>query len=183
MTDSRKPSPKAVQDALAALTPEQRRLLVRYGVRRRSEREFLGLPFYDIAMGPDPMSGQARGHAKGVIAIGDVATGIVALGGIARGVFALGGVALGLFSFGGLSIGLLAAVGGAALSLGIAFGGGALGTVAVGGGAVGHYAVGGAPNGTYVAGPQRVDPEVVELFASVGLELPMPAVRPPARAR
>ena len=112
MTDSRKPSPKAVQDALAALTPEQRRLLVRFGVRRRSEREFLGLPFYDIAMGPDPMSGQARGHAKGVIAIGDVATGIVALGGIARGVFALGGVALGLFSFGGLSIGLLGLKGG-----------------------------------------------------------------------
>jgi hypothetical protein len=183
MTDFSKPRLKTAQDAIASLTPEQRQLLLRPGVRKRSAYEFLGMPLYDIAMGPDPAKGQLRGHAKGVIAIGDIATGVVALGGIARGVFALGGLALGLFSLGGLSIGLVAAFGGAALSLGLALGGGALGTVAIGGGAVGQYAIGGAPYGTYVAGPQRVDREVVELFEAAGLELPMPAVRTPARAR
>jgi len=55
--------------------------------------------------------------------------------------------------------------------------------VAVGGAAVGQYAVGGAPYGTYVAGPERVDPEVTDLFASFGLELPRPRIRPPAHAR
>lgn len=183
MTDARKPLPKSMDDALAALTPAQRELLMRAGVRRRSANEFLGLPWYDVALGPDPARGQARGHAKGVIAVGDIATGLVAFGGIARGLFAFGGVALGLFSFGGLSVGLLGAVGGAALSLGMALGGGALGSVAVGGAAVGHYAIGGAPYGNYVAGPDRVDREVVDLFASFGLELPRPGVRPPARAR
>ena len=183
MTNFSKPLPKSAQDAFAALTPQQRQTLLRSGVRKRSAYEFLGMPLYDVAVGPDPAQGQMRGHAKGVIAIGDIATGVIALGGIARGVFALGGVAVGLCSFGGLSIGLVAAVGGAALSLGLAIGGGALGTVAIGGGAVGHYAVGGAPYGTYVAGPQRVDHEVVELFEEAGLDLPTPAVRTPARAQ
>jgi len=110
-----------MDDALAALTPAQRELLMRAGVRRRSANEFLGLPWYHVALGPDPARGQSRGHAKGVIAVG--------------------------------------------------------------GAAVGHYAIGGAPSGTYVAGPERVDRAVFDLFASAGLEVPMPPVRPPARAR
>lgn len=183
MTKLAKPLPKAAQDAFAALTPEQRRLLLRTGVRKRSAYVFLGMPLYDVAMGPDLAHGQMRGHAKGAVAIGDIATSVFALGGIARGVFALGGVAVGLCSFGGLSIGLVSAIGGAALSLGLAIGGGALGTVAIGGGAVGQYAVGGAPFGSFVAGPERVDREVIELFEGAGLELPAPAVRAPARGR
>ena len=79
------------------------------GIRKRSNRCYWGLPLYDIAMGPDPGKGEMRGHAKGIIAIGDIATGVLALGGVARGVIAFGGVAAGLLlGIGGLSIGLLA---------------------------------------------------------------------------
>jgi hypothetical protein len=70
------------------------------------------IPFYDVAVGPDLARGELRGHAKGVIAIGDLATGFLALGGLARGAIAIGGLAAGLVSFGGLSIGVLSAVGG-----------------------------------------------------------------------
>lgn len=184
---SQTPSPsdqRAIEQALSALTPAQRQLLLsRQGVRRRSEREFLGLPLYDYAVGPDAQKGETRGHAKGVIAVGDVATGIFAFGGWARGLFAFGGVATGLVSFGGLSIGLGAACGGAALSLGLAIGGGAVGSIAIGGGAVGNYAIGGGAYGTHVIGPTRVDPEVLALFERFGLTPLLPEFRRPAPAR
>ena len=83
-------------------------------VRKQSEYVFLGLPLYSIAKGPDLAKGEIRGHAKGVLAIGDTATGIVAIGGFAMGGIAIGGVALGLVTLGGLSLGLLLAIGGAA---------------------------------------------------------------------
>jgi hypothetical protein len=150
---------------LAALLPTQ---LAGRAVRRTSTNEFLGLPWYAIAVGPDLAKGERRGHARGVVAIGDIATGIFAFGGWARGVFAFGGLATGLFSFGGLSIGLVTAFGGLALSTLLAIGGGAAGMLAVGGAAAGQYAVGGAPFGTHVIGPKRVDPEAVELFEALG---------------
>ena len=65
------------------------------GIRKRSSRSFWGLPLYDIAMGPDLESGEMRGHARGIIAVGDIATGVLALGGIARGLIAVGGLAAG----------------------------------------------------------------------------------------
>lgn len=178
------PSDEEVLRVLATMTPAQRRLLVaRPGVRKRSAREFLGLPLYDCAMGPDPARGEARGHAKGVVAVGDIATGIFAFGGWARGLFAFGGVATGVCAFGGVSLGLLSALGGAALSAGLAIGGAAAGSIAVGGAAAGHYAVGGGTYGTYVASPLRTDPEVVELFEAFGIDPPRqpPVRRAPAR--
>ncbi len=120
-------------------------------IRRTSEREFLGLPWLAIAVGPDAARGERRGHARGVVAIGDVATGVIAIGGIARGVIALGGLA-----FGGGALG------------GIAIGGGALGIVAIGGAAAGHYASGGAALGTYTMSPLGQDPEAVRFFGSFG---------------
>ena len=48
--------------------------------------------------------GETRGHAKGIVAFGDMATGVVAAGGLARGVIAFGGLAIGLASFGGLGL-------------------------------------------------------------------------------
>ena len=158
---------------LAALTPAQRHALLGVtGVRRASQAEFLGLPWYAYAVGPDPARNELRGHAKGIVAIGDIATGVFAFGGWARGVFAFGGLATGLFSFGGLSVGLLSAFGGLALSALVAVGGAAGGTLAIGGAAAGHYAVGGAPLGTYVIGPEHVDPEAVALFERFGFSLP-----------
>jgi hypothetical protein len=163
--------------AIASLTPTQRQLLSIAGrsVRRRSEYEFLGMPLYAIASGPDPARNEIRGHAKGVIAIGDVATGVIAIGGWARGIVAIGGLATGLVSVGGLAIGFLAAFGGFAASAGVALGGGAVGTVALGGGAAGYYAAGGAAAGTHVVSPMRRDREAEAFFAGHGLTLPSAA--------
>lgn len=133
------------------------------GIRRRSNRFYWGLPLYDIAMGPDPEKGEMRGHAKGIVAIGDIATGVLALGGLARGVIAMGGLAAGLLlGIGGLSTGLLA-FGGLAIG-GIAIGGGAIGGIAVGGGAVGYYAAGGGAFGEHVISGMAQDPEAVRFF-------------------
>lgn len=137
-------------------------------VRYRSALALGELPFVCVATGPDPAKGETRGHAVGVIAIGDIATGLVALGGLARGVFAFGGLALGVVSFGGLSLGALAAVGGLAVGA-LAFGGGAVGGAAIGGGAAGFYACGGAAAGAYVVDAARRDPEAVAFFAEYGL--------------
>jgi hypothetical protein len=124
------------------------------GIRKRSNRFYWGLPLYDIAMGPDPEKGEMRGHAKGIIAIGDIATGVLALGGIARGIVAFGGLAAGLLlGIGGLSIGLLA------------FGGLALGGIAIGGGAFGYYAIGGGAFGKHVISGIAQDPEAVRFFS------------------
>jgi hypothetical protein len=121
------------------------------GVRKSASWGLGNLPVYSIALGPDPERGEARGHAKGIFALGDVATGFLAVGGWARGVIALGGLATGLLSFGGLSVGALAAVGGLAIGS-LAFGGGAVGVVAIGGGAAGGVAIGGAAAGHYACG-------------------------------
>jgi hypothetical protein len=133
-------------------------------VRARARWDLAGLPFYDIALGPDPSRGESMGRARGFIAIGDMATGVVAAGGFARGLLAVGGCAVGVLSFGGLSIGALAAFGGLAIG-GIAFGGGAVGGVALGGGAAGYYACGGAAAGEYVVAANRADPEAQVFFS------------------
>jgi hypothetical protein len=135
----------------------------RRGVRKRSSITLLGLPLYDIASGPDPENDEVRGHARGVIAIGDVATGVLAIGGFARGAIAIGGAAVGLLSIGGCAIGLLAALGGFAAG-GVAGGGMAIGGVAAGGSAIGYYATGGDARGEFVVCPARRDPEAVEFF-------------------
>jgi hypothetical protein len=132
-------------------------------VRRRSEYEYLGLPLWCIAVGPDPERGELRGHAKGILAVGDIATGVVALGGLARGGLAIGGLAVGLIAFGGFALGALA-LGGLAVGL-CAVGGGAIGWIAVGGAAAGVYAAGGAAWGTYVISAAERSPEAVAFFA------------------
>jgi hypothetical protein len=132
-------------------------------VRKRSEISIAGLPLYDIALGPDLESGEIRGHARGILAIGDIATGVVAMGGLARGVIALGGCGLGvLIGIGGLGVGAVA-LGGLAVGL-MAIGGGAVGVIAVGGGALGYYAVGGGAAGKYVISAVEHDPEAIRFF-------------------
>lgn len=139
------------------------------GRRWRTDFELLGLPLVSVALGPDPDRGEWRGHARGVIAVGDLATGVFAFGGLARGVVAFGGLSLGLVSFGGVAIGLLLAIGGGALGS-LALGGGAVGGVAVGGAALGRYACGGGAYGTAVVSPARSDPEAVAFFHERGLD-------------
>ncbi len=139
------------------------------GIRYRSSLSFADIPLVAIAAGPDPERGEVRGHAKGIIALGDIATGVIALGGLARGLVAVGGLAVGGLTFGGLSLGALLAVGGLAIGS-LALGGAAIGGVAVGGGAAGYYACGGGALGKHVAGPMSRDPEAQEFFRRYGLE-------------
>jgi hypothetical protein len=143
------------------------------GRRYRSDVILFGLPFLHIALGPH--DDEPRGHAHGIIAIGDVARGWLAIGGSARGFIAvggraigflaIGGFALGIFSFGGCAIGLTA-LGGGAVG-GLAAGGGSVGVVAAGGAAVGVYAVGGGVKGIYVIAPNRKDPEAEAVFGTL----------------
>jgi hypothetical protein len=125
------------------------------GIRRQSSRKFCGLPLWAVAMGPDPERGELRGHARAILAFGDMATGWFACGGLARGIFAFGGCALGLFALGGCAVGLLVAVGG-----------GAVGLIAVGGGACGYYAIGGGAVGAHVLDSARQDPQMLDFFRS-----------------
>lgn len=118
------------------------------GRRYRSPIVLFGLPLVDIALGPH--ENEWRGHAKGIVAIGDCATGWLALGGFARGIIAFGGMSIGLIAFGGGAIGGIA-LGGGALG-GLALGGGAVGAFAHGGGVAGLVAVGGGAAGIYAAG-------------------------------
>lgn len=142
--------------------------LVHRGVRKRSSTLVWGLPLYDIAMGPDASRGEIRGHAVGIVAVGDVATGIVAVGGLARGLVACGGLAVGGCALGGCALGMLLAVGGAAV-----------GGVAVGGAACGYFALGGSAIGKYVVSAAQRDAEAVQFFSQLvpGLvrNLPAPA--------
>lgn len=139
------------------------------GVRYRSSLSLGGVPLIAIALGPDFERGEFRGHAKGIIAIGDFATGVFALGGLARGVFSIGGLSLGVVSLGGLSLGALVAVGGLAIGS-LAIGGGAVGGLAVGGGAAGYYACGGAAVGKHPVDPRFQDPEALAFFRDLGAE-------------
>jgi hypothetical protein len=103
--------------------------------RYNSCTTFFAIPFISIAYRPGVKCGERFGHAKGIIAVGDVATGFIASGSVARGFFAAGAVSVGVVSAGAVAIGGLAA-GGIALG-GISAGGVAIGVIASGGLAIG----------------------------------------------
>ena len=125
-------------------------------IRWTSSATLLEYPLVSIALGPDPSKSELRGHARAIIAIGDIATGVIAPGGVARAAVALGGLAIGGIVLGGCGIGILALAG---LALGcLAMGGLAIGYAAIGGLAVGYYAMGGAAFGQFVIGPLHQDP-------------------------
>jgi hypothetical protein len=131
-------------------------------IRRRSSKTLFGLPLLDIAIGPDPAKGQVRGHARGIIAIGDIATGWLAIGGIACGIVAVGGLAAGGLCIAGVGIGL-AVLGGVAAG-GLAFGGVAVAAVALGGCAIGYYATGGFALGKHIVTDLHRDPQALQFF-------------------
>ena len=151
---------------IAAL--RERTLLPPIGIRRRATWSIAHLPLYEISLGSDPARRQLRGHARGIIAIGDVASGVLAIGGYARGVIAIGGLATGLVSFGGLSVGLLSAFGGLAIGS-LAFGGAAFGGIAAGGSAAGYYACGAASAGVHTVSTSEGAPEAGAFFRRLGL--------------
>jgi len=105
-------------------------------IRHRSRARFAGIPLVEVAFGPNRSRGEAHGHAKAMIAIGDQATGVLAIGGLAQGIVAVGGLSEGLIAVGGCTLGLFAALGGVAVGS-FAVGGVALGAVTRGGVAIG----------------------------------------------
>lgn len=111
----------------------------------KSKRTLFGLPLIHVNCG------FGRNYwARGIIAIGNVATGFIALGGVAFGLLTLGAISFGLLlALGAISIGALS-IGGIAVGV-LAWGGIALGWLAVGGCALGVYAAGGAAVGSQVA--------------------------------
>jgi hypothetical protein len=116
-------------------------------IRRRSSITLFGLPLYDIAFGSKADKSEARGQARGYVAIGDFATGVIAIGGVAKGVVAIGVLAMGGVAVGGVSLGV---VGLGVIAIGgLAIGGAAVGVVAVGGMALGYYSLGGMAFGEY----------------------------------
>jgi len=84
-------------------------------VRKRSRQSYCGFPLVDVAHGADPVTGERRGKARGIIAIGDSARGILAMGGHAVGIVAMGGSATGIVAMGGSARGVLA-LGGVAIA-------------------------------------------------------------------
>src|SRR5262245_898122 len=139
---------------MPGLTGRRRERAMAFKIRCESGLKLAGLPLWSIAIGADPAKGEKRGHARGIIALGDMATGVLAAGGMARGVVAFGGLAIGLASFGVLGLGLLVALGGAAA-----------GGVAIGGGAAGVYAMGGSAIGPYVLSTAQCDPDALDFFS------------------
>lgn len=110
----------------------------------KSKRTLFGLPLIHINCG------YGLRWARGILAVGNVATGVFAFGGVSAGLFSLGGVALGLLlALGGVALGAIA-IGAVAAGL-LAWGGVVLGWLSVGGVAKGVYAMGGVAAGSKVA--------------------------------
>ncbi len=110
----------------------------------KSKRTLFGLPLVHINCGP------GLRWARGIIAVGNVATGLVALGGLSVGLLSLGGISLGLLlALGGVAIGGVA-VGGFSLGA-LALGGITMGLLSIGGVSIGMYALGGVASASKVA--------------------------------
>ena len=101
----------------------------------KSERTFNGLPLLHVHIG----FGVKK--AKGIIAIGNIATGLISIGLISTGFLSFGLLSLGLLSFGLLSIGLLMAAG--SISIGaFSVGAIAIGLLTIGAISIGVYSIG-----------------------------------------
>lgn len=101
-------------------------------VRRRSKHSVCGLPWFDIAFGPDADTGELTGTARSVLAVGDSATGVIAIGKIARGFIAVGGVAFGEIAVGVCAVSVFCSVGVGAVSLVLSAGVASIGWNALG---------------------------------------------------
>jgi hypothetical protein len=109
----------------------------------KSKRTLFGLPLVHVNVG----LGIRR--AKGIVAVGTVATGIVAIGMAAVGLISVGLLALGLLALGTIALGI-GAFGALAVGV-IAFGGIAVGVLSIGGMAIGKYALGGYASASDIA--------------------------------
>lgn len=104
-----------------------------------------GLPLVHVNFG--------LGHyrAKGIIAVGNVATGLISIGFVSVGLIGWGLLSLGLLAFGAIALGVLFGAGAVATGA-LAFGGVAIGVMCFGGCCVGYIGVGGFVVGQYALG-------------------------------
>ena len=137
---------KGVESAPAGEAPQPQTVCVPMGwhYEYRSRATLFGLPLVHVNLGRWGVR-----WARGIVAIGNVATGGLAVGGLSAGLVSVGGLSLGGLVLGGIAGGL-AAVGGIAAGV-LAAGGVAFGWLAIGGVAKGVYALGGAAVGTNIA--------------------------------
>lgn len=110
-----------------------------------SKTRLFGLPVLHVNVG----LGVYR--AKGIIAIGNIATGLFSMGLLSIGLLACGWLAIGLLAFGGIALGLGVGAGGVATGA-VAFGGVAIGVLTFGGCSIGYVSVGGFAIGQYAMG-------------------------------
>lgn len=110
---------------------------VRFHYEYKSKRTLFGIPLIHVNIG----SGRNY-RAKGIVAVGNIASGVVSLGALSAGLVSFGALSLGLVSLGGLAAGLFFALGGIAAGI-LAVGGIAFGIFAVGGLALGMFSLGG----------------------------------------
>lgn len=116
----------------------------RYAFEYKSKRIVRGLPLVHIHIG------FGFQKARGIIAVGNVATGVLSIGLIARGIVSFGILTAGLIGTGVLSLGLLLAVG--AVSLGIfSVGAVAMGIFTLGAVSMGMFSVGACAVASHVA--------------------------------
>ncbi len=110
----------------------------------KSKKTFHGIPLVHVNVG------FGLKKAKGIIAIGNVATGVVSLGLVSTGVVSLGVLSAGLIGIGTIAVGLLMAFGGISVGT-VAFGGIAVGVLSIGGLSIGIYSLGGCAIGEKIA--------------------------------
>ena len=132
----------------------------------KSHATFLGLPLLHYTRGKCPETGR-RIIAKGIIAVGRLATGILAIGQASFGLIAIGQLGLGLFLGLGQGATGIYAVGQAALGLTFGLGQFATGEIAIGQFAFGKYVLAQLGFGEYVWSMKRADPEAVQYFKSL----------------
>ena len=110
----------------------------------KSERKMFGLPLVHINIG------WGAKKAKGVLAIGNIATGILSIGLLSKGILAIGLLSLGVIGIGALSIALLLSIGSIAIGT-FAIGALAIGVFALGALAIGMFTTGALSLGTHIA--------------------------------
>ena len=137
-----------------------------YFAEFKSNATFFGLPLLHYTRGKCPETGR-RIIAKGVVAVGRLATGILAIGHASFGVIAIGQLGLGLLLGLGQGATGLYAIGQVAVGLIFGLGQIATGEIAIGQVAYGKYVLAQAGYGDYVWSMKRADPEAIKFFKSL----------------
>jgi transcriptional regulator with XRE-family HTH domain len=110
----------------------------------KSHRTLFGLPLVHIHFG------YGFKKAKGIIAIGNIASGVISIGMFSKGILAIGLFSMGIISIGCLSLGLLFALG--SISIGIfSIGAVAVGIFSLGALSVGMFSAGALAAGSHIA--------------------------------